>query len=85
MLKTTLYLDDFLQAQVKRVALRDNKSQAAIIRDALMKVFGGQPTPSTPPVRHRASVGAFNSGDPDFSQDVRQKIRADAASGRWKP
>jgi hypothetical protein len=85
MFKTTLYLDDFLQAQVKRVAQRDNKSQAAIIRDALMKVFGMTPPESTPPVRYRASVGAFSSGDPDFATNVRAKLRADATSGRWKP
>jgi hypothetical protein len=85
MFKTTLYLDDFLQAQVKRVAQRDNKSQAAIIRDALMRFVGIQPATESTPIRKRRIVGAFSSGDPDFASNVREKLRADAKSGAWKP
>jgi hypothetical protein len=86
MFKTTIYIDEFLQAQIKRVAQRDHKSQAATMREALMKFVGFDNAPSEKsPVRHRAIVGAFNSGDPDFAHNVREKLRADAKSGAWKP
>lgn len=67
--RTTIHLDEELEAQLRAESRRTGKSMAALIREALRARFGGRPLPTS---RH---AGAFSSARHDTAEDVDQALR----------
>lgn len=64
MKKTTLYLPDDLKDKVERVAIREGKSEASVIRDAIeAAVTYAAPEPRIPLI-------ATGLGDPSIAERV---------------
>lgn len=72
MTKTTIYLPEKLKRQVEKVAKREKKSEAEIIREAIQTVMRWRmaPKPRIPLVKH-------GLGDPSIAERVEELIGDD--------
>jgi Arc/MetJ-type ribon-helix-helix transcriptional regulator len=64
MVKTTVYLPERTKQRLARAAARRHRSEAELIRDAIDRLLRDEP-PERRPV-----LGIFDSGDPDFAENV---------------
>jgi len=63
MRKTTLYVPDSLKARISRIARLKGRSEAAVIRDALLAYVTKVESPSP-------RLPLFESGQPTLSEEV---------------
>lgn len=63
MRKTTVYLPDELKAALARLAEREQRSEADLIREAIRAAVDAR-TPPTP------RLGLFDSGEPDLASRI---------------
>ncbi len=67
MVKTTIYLSEELKAGIERLARRERRSEADLIREAVAELVER----STPP---RPRFGIFDSGDPNWAATADQHL-----------
>ena len=73
MKRTTIFLDEPLLARAQRLAAREGRSFASVIREALATYLDARPsTPGLPSV-----AGAFGSGFRDTSERVDELLWSD--------
>ena len=78
MVKTTVYLDAELALSVRHRAATEGRSQAEIIRAALLEYSGKHG-------RTRISgTGKFRSGTQDTSEKIEDILGEASATGRWR-
>lgn len=73
MLRTTIYLDEDVALAIRRLADREKRSQAEVIREALrryLRQVGKQGEPPKP-----SGIGAYRSGRHDVSQRAEELLR----------
>lgn len=78
MVKTTVYLDNEVALDLRRLAEVEGRSQAELIRDAL-KTFTSKRRRPMP-----TGIGKFHSGHSDTSVRAREILRKAAKHGRWR-
>ena len=78
MVRTTVYLDQETALALKQLSLRQGRSQAELIRDALASYTrrAVRPTPK--------GIGKYRSGEPDVAQRAKDILGAAAKRGRWR-
>lgn len=75
MVKTTLYLPEELKAGLERIALREGRSEADLVREALADLVARR----TPP-KPRGAI--FASGDPDWATNADHDLGDSASDHR---
>ncbi|MGQ0625076.1 MAG: CopG family transcriptional regulator [Sporichthyaceae bacterium] len=65
MKRTTIYLPDDLKAELERVAQRERRTEADIIRESLAASLASRPRP-----KPRVPLGNFSLGDPTVAMRV---------------
>ena len=75
--KTTLYLDGSDYRTLKRIAAGQERTPAALVREAVAEYILRHPLVSTP-----RSIGAFSSGRADLSERAEERL---AGMGRRAP
>lgn len=79
MIKTTVYMDSEVALTLRQLAAVQRRSQAEIIRDAILAYT------SKTAVRPRPKgVGAYQSGRSDISERAEELMRRAARSRRWR-
>lgn len=64
MVKTTVYLSEQTKHKLARAAARRHRPEAELIRDAIDQLLRDEPPECRP------TLGIFDSGDPDFAENV---------------
>jgi len=78
MVKTTVYLEDDILLSLKNMAERCSKSQAELIREALLKYTADEKPPLP------AGMGKFESGRHDTTARRKEILKAAARSNKWR-
>jgi predicted transcriptional regulator len=78
MVKTTIYLESDLALTLRQLATSQRRSQAQIIRDALVSYTSHARVRPLPP-----GIGEFDSGRNNLSTNV-EKIMRSASAGKRK-
>jgi len=80
MLRTTIYLDEDVALAIRQLAVREQRSQAEIIREALRQYLkrAGKRRESPKP----SGIGAYRSGRHDVSQRAEELLRQAAQKNR---
>jgi predicted transcriptional regulator len=78
MVKTTVYLEDDILRSVKNMAKRCSKSQAEVIREALIQFTAGE----KPPLPQ--GMGMFDSGYSDTTSRRKELLKEAARSRKWR-
>ena len=78
MVKTTVYLDGDLALTLRQLALLEGRSQAELIRDALLDFTQRRQRPSIP------GVGEFDSGESTVSERAEEILREASSRGKWR-
>jgi len=73
--KTTVYLPDELKAAIERLAARTHRSEAEVIRDALLSAV----VASTPP-KPRLPLSSIALGDPTLAERVDEALEGFGSS-----
>lgn len=79
MLRTTVYLDEKTIFALRQLANAQNRSQAEIIRDALV-TYINQVKPRKRPLI--AGIGAYRSGRNDISENAEELLSQAAKNNR---
>lgn len=79
MLKTTVYLDTDTVLSLRQMAESQGRSQADLIRDALVAYTRRRPKRRLP-----RGLGKYDSGYTDTSERAREILRDAAKKGRWR-
>jgi Ribbon-helix-helix protein, copG family len=69
MRKTTVYLPDELKAAIERLAVRTRRSEAEVIRDALLRAV----VDSAPPIP-KLPLSSVGLGDPTLAERVDEAL-----------
>ena len=77
-LKTTVYLDTDTVLLLRQMAEAQGRSQADLIRDALVAYTGRAKR------RLPRGLGKYDSGHTDTSERAREILREAAKKGRWR-
>jgi hypothetical protein len=67
MIKTTVYLPERVKRELERLAQREGRSEAQLIRQALEELVQNAPRP-------RPTLPLFSSGDPTFAHRVDEQL-----------
>ncbi len=78
MVKTTVYLDTDVVLSLRRMAESQGRSQAELIRDALVNYTRKAKRPKLP------GLGEFDSGHSDTSERADEILKRAAKRGRWR-
>lgn len=78
MVKTTVYLEPEIAVTLRQISLREGRSQAELIRDALSEFTGRRKRPAIP------GVGEFDSGESGVSGRAKVILRKAAEKGKWR-
>jgi hypothetical protein len=78
MTKTTVYLDSDTVLALRQMAETQGRSQAELIRDALIAYTGKAKRPRIP------GIGEFDSGRTDTSERAEDLLRRAAKRGTWR-
>lgn len=78
MIKTTVYLDNEVALALRRMAESEGRSQAELIRDALLSYTRTNKHPKLP------GIGEFDSGRTDTSERADQLLKRAAKRGKCR-
>ena len=78
MVKTTVYLDSAVAISLRRLAERQRRSQAELIREALRN-YTRQARQPLPP-----GMGKYRSGQTDLSERTEEVLTIAAKHRRWR-
>ena len=78
MIKTTVYLEQDTALALRQMAEVQGKTQAELIRDALLTYTSKARKPKIP------GIGEFDSGRTDTSERAEQLLARAAKRGRWR-
>ena len=78
MVKTTVYLDDNIALTLRQIAEAQGRSQAELIRDALLNYTRKVKRPKLP------GIGEFDSGHTDSSERADEILKRAAKQGKWR-
>lgn len=76
--KTTIYLDQETRLSLRRAAELEGKTQAQVLRAAILR-YAGRAVGGLPP-----GAGAFRSGRNDVSERAEALRRAAARKRKWR-
>jgi hypothetical protein len=76
--KTTIYLDDETRLSLRRAAQREGKSQAEVLRAAVLK-YARETRGELPP-----GAGEFRSGRRDVAERAEALLRAATRKRKWR-
>lgn len=76
--KTTIYLDEETRLVLRRAAEREGKTQAELLRAAVLKYASGLGRPRA------RGFGAYRSGRSDVSEQAENLLRAAAKARKWR-
>jgi hypothetical protein len=78
MVKTTVYIDPEMALTLRQLSLLEGRSQAELIRAALLEFARQRKRPPIP------GVGAFDSGDTEVSEHAKDILREASRPGKWR-
>ncbi|MGI8742781.1 MAG: CopG family transcriptional regulator [Bryobacteraceae bacterium] len=78
MLKTTVYLDQDVTFALRQLSEAQGRSQAELIREALVNYTRGSARPIP------QGVGKYSSGFTDTSERAEELLRQAATQGKWR-
>ncbi len=78
MVKTTVYLDAEVALMFRQLSQLEGRSQAELIRDALLEFASRRKRPPIP------GVGEFDSGESEVSERAEEILRNASMQGKWK-
>ncbi len=76
--KTTIYLDDDTRLTLRRAAQREGKTQAEVLRAAVLRYASEEPG-GVPP-----GAGEFRSGRHDVGERAEALLRAATKKRKWR-
>lgn len=79
MVKTTIYIEPEVALTLRQLAAIQGRSQAEIIRDAILTYTGKSAVRPRP-----KGIGAYQSGRSDISERAEELMRRAARSRRWR-
>lgn len=78
MQKTTIYLDEETRLLLRRAAQREGKTQAELLRAAVLQYASRLRQPRA------RGIGAYRSGRSDVSEQAENLLRAAAKARKWR-
>jgi len=78
MVKTTVYLDGDVAQSLRQLALIEGRSQAELIRDALLEFTRRRKKPPIP------GVGEFDSGEVGVAERAEEILDKASVGGKWR-
>lgn len=78
MVKTTVYLEEKVVRSLRNLSARRSKSQAQLIREALLQFTAGEKPPLP------AGMGTFDSGFSDTTSRRKELLKRAARSRKWR-
>jgi hypothetical protein len=77
MMKTTVYLDDEVALTLRQLAASQGRSQAELIREALLRYTRENRRPLPP------GIGKYRSGRTDISERAEEILKRAAVRRKW--